>query len=103
MSKTIENQIEKCRLLAGKLKEKGTDAENLGITAAMLADLEGRIGALAEANRECDELHKTVSERVKKTNMLFVDVKDMYTEMKKKVKARYPQEQWADYGVPDKR
>lgn len=103
MSKTIENQIEKCRMLAGKLKEKGADAESLGITAAMLAGLESKMAALADASRECDELRKTVSERVKKTNMLFVDVKDTYTEMKKKVKARYPQERWAEYGVPDKR
>lgn len=35
--------------------------------------------------------------------MLLVDVKDTYTGMKKIVKEHYPQERWADYGVPDKR
>lgn len=103
MSKTIETQIEKCRLLVDKLKSKSADAEAQGITASALANMEHKIAALAEAGRECDEVRKVVAEYVKKTNTLLTEIKDEYGEMKKKIKSYYPQERWMDYGVPDKR
>lgn len=36
-------------------------------------------------------------------NDLMTSVKTTYGEAKKTLKGYYPQERWADYGVPDKR
>lgn len=103
MSKTIETQIEKCRLLVDKLKNKSADAEARGITAGALTELERKIGELAEAGKMCDEMRRQTAEQVKCTNTLLTEVKDVYADMKKKIKGYYPQERWMEYGVPDKR
>lgn len=103
MSKTIQTQIEKCRLLVDKLKNRSADAEARGITAEALAALEGKIAALDTADKECEEVRKLVAEHVKKANTLLGDIKEEYTEMKKKIKSYYPQTSWIEFGVPDKR
>ena len=39
----------------------------------------------------------------KQMNAVMARVKSAYAEKKKTLKGYYPQERWADYGVPDKR
>ncbi|MCR5270215.1 MAG: hypothetical protein K6D91_04255 [Prevotella sp.] len=41
--------------------------------------------------------------KVKHMNEVLSTVKTTYAEAKKAIKGYYPQECWADYGVPDKR
>ena len=36
-------------------------------------------------------------------NEVLARVKASYTEAKKTLKGYYPQERWAEYGIPDKR
>ena len=103
MSKTIDLQIEKSRVLIeglGKnietLRDKGIASEELH---AMAADLE----RLKLSNDECDKIREELSRKVKAMNDILTTVKEAFAEKKRIIKTNYPQEQWIQYGVQDKR
>ena len=103
MSKTIDLQIEKSRVLIeglGKnietLRDKGIASEEL---QAMAADLE----RLKLSNDECDKIREELSRKVKAMNDILTTVKEAFAEKKRIIKINYPQEQWIQYGVQDKR
>lgn len=103
MSKTIALQIEKCLTLIEGLRRNLSEVSSKGINANCLDSLENSINALMEASKECDALRAELSEKVKRMNTILVDVKDAYSENKKKIKSNYPQYEWSKYGVLDKR
>ena len=102
MSKTVDQQIEKSRsLIAGMRKHMSEGRE--GATPQEADTMERTLNELAEANAECERLRAELAPRVKHMNQLLADVKTAYADKKKTLKGCYPQERWADYGIPDKR
>ncbi|MBR1688171.1 MAG: hypothetical protein IJ710_06505 [Prevotella sp.] len=103
MSKTIELQIEKSRNLIGGLRKHLSNGVGGGVTTSEIDEMERQLTALQAANEECDRLRAELSPKVKQMNQILATVKAAYATQKRTVKGYYPQEQWADYGVPDKR
>lgn len=103
MSKTIDQQIEKCRILIDGMRKNIGELADKGINNELLDRLAGDIERLAAANRECDEMRSALSAKVKAMNAILTGVKETYIESKRKIKPNYPQEQWLRYGVQDKR
>ena len=85
MSKTIELQIEKSRVLIEGLNSNIAELRSKGI------------------NDECDALREKLSGKVKEMNEVLKRVKDSFADHKRIVKSNYPQERWINYGVQDKR
>ncbi len=103
MSKTIETQIEKSRgLIAGLRKHVGQRGE-LGVSTRQIQEMEAALNQLKEANLEVDRLREELTPKVRHMNEIFNHVKASYAETKKVLKGYYSMEQWAEYGVPDKR
>ncbi|MBQ2950274.1 MAG: hypothetical protein IJE12_04410 [Prevotella sp.] len=103
MSKTIDLQIEKSRVLIdgirknlGVLEDKGFNNEELDLMCQEL-------NALKAANDECDAMREQLSAKVKNMNSILKRVKDVFAEKKRIIKGYYPQEEWIRYGVQDKR
>jgi len=103
MSKTVDTQIEKSRTLIEGLRRNLAEVANKEINAELLNEMEARLGILTEANRECDALREQLSGKVKHMNALLDEVKQTFAEKKKIIKGYYPQEEWARFGVMDKR
>ncbi|MBQ8711883.1 MAG: hypothetical protein IJ551_03535 [Prevotella sp.] len=103
MSKTIEIQIEKSRNLIEGLRKHVSERGEQGVSNQEIDQMEQSLKQLQEANAEVDKLREELSPKVKRMNDILADVKSAYTETKKTLKGYYPQERWADYGVPDKR
>ena len=103
MSKTIELQIEKSRNLIEGLRKHLNGGVGGGISPQEIDEMEKKLGELTAANDEVDKLREELSPKVKHMNEVLTAVKAAYTENKKTIKGYYPQERWADYGVPDKR
>ncbi|MBR1547748.1 MAG: hypothetical protein IJ637_03365 [Prevotella sp.] len=103
MSKTVELQIEKSRNLVEGLRKHLSNGVGGGISTDEINGMEQALNALQEANAEVDRLRDELTPKVKHMNDVLADVKAAYAEKKKTLKGYYPQEQWADYGVPDKR
>ena len=61
------------------------------------------LAELAKVNEECDAIREALTAKVKEVNMKLIVVKDKFAEKKKIIKNNYPQEEWARYGVMDKR
>ena len=103
MSKTIDLQIEKSRVLIEGLSKNIETLRDKGIVSdelqAMTADLE----RLKVANDECDKIREELSQKVKNMNAILSGVKEAFAEKKRIIKMNYPQEQWIRYGVQDKR
>ncbi|MCR5130554.1 MAG: hypothetical protein K6C10_03720 [Prevotella sp.] len=103
MAKTIEAQIEKSRNLVAGLRKHLSSGIGGGVTTAEIEEMERNMVALAAANEECDKLRAELSVKVKNMNQLLTTAKTVYLEHKRTIKNCYPQEQWATFGVPDKR
>ena len=103
MSKTVELQIEKGRNLVKGLRRHVKEMGERGISNAEIDQMEQSLNALTSANDEVDRLREDLQPKVKHMNEVLTTVKTAYAEAKKTVKGYYPQERWADYGVPDKR
>jgi len=102
MSKTVELQIEKSRHLVEGLRKhlKGIGG---GVTNDEIGQMEQALMELEAANAEVDRLREELSPKVKHMNEVLARVKATYADKKKTLKGYYPQERWADYGIPDKR
>ncbi|MBR1447209.1 MAG: hypothetical protein IJ588_00485 [Prevotella sp.] len=103
MSKTVELQIEKSRGLVVGLRKHLSEGEGRGVTAQEIDQMEQTLSELEAANREVDRLREELAPKVKHLNEVLTQVKVAYADKKKTLKGFYPQEQWAAYGVPDKR
>ena len=102
MSKTVEIQIEKSRNLVEGLR-KHLSGIGGGVTNEEISAMEQAVRELEAANAEVDRLREELAPKVKQMNAVMARVKSAYAEKKKTLKGYYPQERWADYGVPDKR
>jgi hypothetical protein len=102
MSKTVGIQIEKSRHLVEGLRKhlKGVGG---GVTNEEISAMEQAVGELEAANAEVDRLRDELAPKVQQMSAVMARVKAAYAEKKKTLKGYYPQEQWADYGIPDKR
>lgn len=103
MSKTVELQIEKSRNLAAGLRKHLNGGVGGGITLEEIDQMEQVLAQLTAANEEVERLREELQPKVKHMNDLLAQAKETYGEHKKTIKGYYPQESWADYGVPDKR
>jgi len=103
MSKTVELQIEKSRMLVEGLRKHLTSGKGGGVTNEEINRMEEDLKTLEAANAEVDRIREELSPKVKQMNDVLAKVKTLYADKKKALKGYYPQEQWADYGVPDKR
>ena len=103
MSKTIEKQIDKSKMLIGGFRRNIGVLSSMGVTEDKLNAMDGDLGKLVELNAECDKLRNELSVKVKGMNMILNSVKDSFFDYKKIIKQNYPQEKWIDFGVADKR
>ena len=102
MSKTVELQIEKSRHLIEGLR-KHLNGMGGGITSDEINSMEQSLKELESANADIDRLREELTPKVKHMNEVLARVKEAYAAKKKTLKGYYPQERWADYGIPDKR
>lgn len=102
MSKTVELQIEKSRHLIEGLR-KHLSGMGGGITSEEINSMEQSLKELESANAEVDRLREELTPKVKLMNEVLARVKKAYADKKKTLKGYYPQERWADFGIPDKR
>lgn len=103
MSKTIDLQIEKSRVLIDGIRKNMDALRDKGFSHEDLDSMEAELDALKKANDECDAARQELSQKVKRCNAIMDSVKEKFADRKKTIKGYYPQEEWIRYGVQDKR
>lgn len=103
MSVTNLNEIDKADVLVAGLRKHLKEAQELGITIDALNRLEEVAKAMRQKDAEVDELRRQTTLKVRENMNLIADMKAQMLTMRKAVKARYPQNEWIEFGVQDKR
>lgn len=103
MSKTIDLQIEKSRILIDGLRKNMDALRSKGLHDRELDKMDAELDELKAASKECDAMREQLSSKVKHMNAILKGVKENFTEAKRVVKVNYLQEEWIRYGVQDKR
>lgn len=103
MSKTIDTQIEKSTRLIEGLKAHIAELQDKGINASELDNMANQLKQLKESADTADEIRAKLSKQVRQTNSILTDCKRAYMEAKSVIRNNYLQEEWAKYGVTDKR
>lgn len=103
MSKIIDIQIEKSTRLIKALRANMAEFKDKGISEAQLDGMSHELELLEQSSKKAEGLRAKLSEQVKNTNSILAHCKEEFAKTKAVVRNNYPQEEWINYGVADKR
>lgn len=103
MSKTFDLNVEKAQTLVAGIKKNYGELERLGIQWESLKQLEENSAQATAMIAEVEQMRETVSQKLQAANSKLEEVKNGYSALRQKIRLNYPQEQWAKFGLMDKR
>ena len=103
MSKTFETNALKGKSLAAGMKQRIAELEKYGVKEADLTVMEQDADKAIEMIREVDSLREEVTRKLQEANEMLISLRDRATVYRKIIKQNYLQEQWAGFGLQDKR
>ncbi len=102
MNKIYSDQIAKAENLVKGIAENAAELQGRGIPTDT-SKIEETYKALIEASDMQEAAEKTLNECRDRAHELLAELKELYTSAKDPIKQAYPLEQWAKFGLPDKR
>ncbi len=102
MNKIYSDQIGKAENLVKGVAVNSAELQGRGIPADM-SKIEEACKALIEASGRQEEAEKVLNECRDRAHELLAELKELYNAAKEPIKQAYPMEQWAKFGLPDKR
>ena len=103
MSVTFLNEIDKADVLVAGLRKHLGEVKQLGINADTINKLEEASKVLRQKDEEVDALRRQANLKGHENRDLLADLKAQMLALRKAIKGRYPQTEWINYGVQDKR
>jgi len=103
MSKTTDTQIEKSKNLIKGLRKHVAERGQGDFNDKEISLMEKELAELQQVSDEVTRIREELAPKVAHMNHVLNEVKANFNENKKKLKGLHPQEQWANYGIPDKR
>lgn len=103
MSKVHLEQIEKTNLLLEGLKNNQSILKEKGINAGFIEKLESDNNLAIIYNDENDRLKADLKAKTVRANRKLDEIKAMVKKVKIIIKRDFPQEQWKNFGIMDKR
>ena len=103
LSKTFETNALKGKSLAAGMKRRIAELEKYGVKEADLAVMEQDADKAIEMIREVDTLREEVTRKLQKANEQLNSLRDRAAVYRKIIKQNYLQDQWAGFGLQDKR
>lgn len=103
MSKTIDLLVEKVSSFTDGLNRRKEEAARCGVSSSDVEQLQQNMELLKVAGEECDKLRAELSQKVKHMNNILIESREKFFDAKKKIKISHPQEEWASFGIADKR
>lgn len=103
MSVTVLNEIDKADVLVAGLRKHLGEVKQLGINADTINKFEEASKVLRQKDEEVDALRRQANLKGHENRDLLADLKAQMLTLRKAIKGRYPQTEWINYGVQDKR
>ncbi len=102
MNKIYSDQIAKAENLVKGIAANSAELQGRGILTNT-SKIEVTYKALIEASGKQEAAQEALNECRDKAHELLAELKELYTATKDSIKQAYPLEQWAKFGLPDKR
>ncbi len=102
MNKIYSDQIGKAENLVKGITSNASELQGRGIPTDT-SKIEAVYKALIEASEKQEAAQTALNECRDKAHELLAELKELYTSAKDPIKQAYPLEQWAKFGLPDKR
>ncbi len=102
MNKIYSDQIEKAENLVKGINCNSTELQGRGIPTDT-AKIEETYKALTEASEKQEAAQIALNECRDRAHELLSELKGLYNAAKEPIKQAFPLEQWAKFGLPDKR
>ncbi len=102
MNKIYSDQIAKAENLVKGIAENSAELKGRGLPTDT-SKIEAAYKALTEASEKQEAAQAALNECRDRAHELLAELKDLYTAAKDPIKQAYPLEQWARFGLPDKR
>ena len=103
MSKTFETNALKGKSLAAGMKQRIAELRKYGVTEADLTVMEQDADKAIEMIREVDRLREEVTRKLQEANEQLNSLRVRAAIYRKIIKQNYLQDQWAGFGLQDKR
>ena len=103
MSKTFETNALKGKSLAAGMKRRIAELGKYGVKEADLTVMEQDADKAIEMIREVDRLREEVTRKLQAANEQLCSLRDRAAVYRKIIKQNYLQDQWAGFGLQDKR
>lgn len=103
MSKTYVDQINKARALASGLKQHLEEVKTYGIEQGELNRLETLIEEGGKLNDEAEKLKAETKAKLQQANQRLMELKDLVSHLKRRVKPNIDITRWENFGIMDKR
>ena len=103
MSKTFETNALKGKSLAAGMKRRIAELEQFGVKEADLTVMEQDADKAIEMIREVDSLREEVTRKLQAANEQLNSLRDRAAVYRTIIKQNYLQDQWAGFGLQDKR
>ncbi len=102
MNKIYSDQIGKAENLVKGIAANAAELQGRGVPTDT-SKIEATYKALIEASKKQEAAQTALNECRDKAHELLAELKELYTAGKEPIKQAYPLEQWARFGLPDKR
>ncbi len=102
MNKIYSDQIAKAESLVKGINDNSAELQGRGISTET-SKIENLYKALIEAAEKQEAAQIALNECRDKSHELLAELKELYNATKDPIKQAFPLEQWAKFGLPDKR
>ena len=103
MSKTFETNALKGKSLACGMKKKLSELSRYGVTEKALTIMEQDADKAMEMIKEVDRMRVETSRKLEAANAQLEILKNKADEYRRLIKSNYSPDQWANFGLMDKR
>ena len=103
MSKTVQEQVKKGKLLVSGLRNNIEEMKSRNINSEILNRLEELCQTTEKEGGAQDELKEMYHKKTVEVSALMLELKNSINDIKKSIKPYYPQPEWIKFGIEDKK
>lgn len=103
MNRIYSDQIEKSTLLVAGLKKHREQLQLQGFDTSVIESLESDIALMTREGQLIAEEEAALAKHRKECHVILNRLRNTLLASKAEIKKKFDQDQWVNYGVPDKR
>ena len=103
MSKTVQEQVAKGKLLVSGLRNNIDEAQSRNISTETIDKLDKLCQKTEREGSAQDEIKELYHKKTSEVSALMLELKNSINEIKKSIKPYYAQSEWVKFGIEDKK